>query len=102
MDVRNRLQINSQLIHARGLCVLWARSTPESGMRRGRDERGGGPAGGSSPPRGAGAAGPAEPGGWVQAETAGEGGAGGEAGDPGVGGVGQGSYRSLRLLFDGF
>lgn len=47
MDVRNRLQINSQLIHARGLCVLWARSTPESGMRRGRDERGGGPAGGT-------------------------------------------------------
>lgn len=59
-------------------------------------------AGGSSSPRGAGAAGTAEPGGWVQAETAGEGGAGGEAGDPGVGGVGQGSYRSLRLLFDGF
>lgn len=53
-------------------------------------------AGGSSSPRGAGAAGTAEPGGWVQAET------GGEAGDPGVGGVGQGSYRSLRLLFDGF
>lgn len=47
MDVRNRLQINSQLIHARGQCVLRARSTPESGMRRGRDERSGGPAGGT-------------------------------------------------------